>query len=76
MPPDNATGYATLYNQIVMLSVFVGPMVGSQLATTPLGLPAVLLIGAGGRLLAGAVIGLPWRVRPALRPRKSGALPR
>jgi hypothetical protein len=39
-----------------MLSIFVGPMLGSQLASTPLDLTTVLLIGAGLRLLASLLI--------------------
>lgn len=57
-PPDRVTRYSTLYNQIIMLSVFVGPLVGSQLAGTPLGLTNMLLIGSALRLLAGFVIPL------------------
>jgi MFS family permease len=55
-PPDSVTRYSTLYNQIVQLSIFIGPMLGSQLASTSLDLTTVLLIGAGLRLLAGVLI--------------------
>jgi predicted MFS family arabinose efflux permease len=63
-PADSVTRYSTVYNQIVMLSVFAGPMLGSQLASTPLGLTTVLLIGATLRLLAGAAISFDPAARP------------
>jgi MFS family permease len=55
-PPDSVTSYTTVYNQIVMLSVFIGPIAGSQLASTSLSLTTVLLIGGALRLAAGALI--------------------
>jgi MFS family permease len=57
-PVESVTRFTTVYNQIVMLSVFIGPMLGSQLAETALSLTAVLGIGAALRLLAGGLIGL------------------
>jgi MFS family permease len=55
-PRESLTSYSTLYNQIVMLSVFVGPMLGSQLASMSLELTSVLMIGAVLRLIAGGLI--------------------
>jgi hypothetical protein len=55
-PPESLTRFTTAYNQVVMLAVFVGPLLGSQLAETPLGLTTVLALGAGLRLLAAAII--------------------
>jgi MFS family permease len=54
-PPESITRYSTVYNQIVMLSVFVGPLLGSKLASTSLSLVTVMLIGAGLRILAGSL---------------------
>lgn len=55
-PPESLTRFTTAYNQVVMLSVFVGPLLGSQLAETPLSLTTVLALGAGLRLLAAVII--------------------
>jgi MFS family permease len=57
-PVENVTNFTTRYNQIVMLSIFIGPLLGSQLAETPLSLTTIFLMGAGLRLLAGALVGL------------------
>lgn len=57
-PPDRLTPTTTAWNQVLMLSIFVGPLVGSQLASTSLGVPAVLLLGAAARVLIGAVCAL------------------
>jgi MFS family permease len=54
-PAESVTRYSMLFNQVVGLSMFVGPMLGSWLADTSLSLVAVLLIGAGLRLAAGAL---------------------
>jgi MFS family permease len=70
-PPESLTSFSMLYNQIVMLSVFVGPMLGSQLASTSLDLPTVLLIGAILRLLAGGL--MPFDILARTR-RKSPAM--
>ena len=43
-------GCTTVWNQVIMLAVALGPMVGSQLASAGMSLSAVLLIGAGLRL--------------------------
>lgn len=49
----NVARFTRIFNQVVMFSVFVGPLMGSQLANTALGLTTVLLLGAGLRLVAG-----------------------
>lgn len=51
-PPESITRYSTVYNQVMMLSVFVGPLLGSQLASTSLSLVTVIMIGAGLRFVA------------------------
>lgn len=52
-PPTNLMRFTRIFNQVVMLSIFVGPLAGSQLANTALPLTTVLLIGAVVRLIAG-----------------------
>lgn len=54
-PKEDATRYSTAYLQIVSVAIFVGPLIGSALASANLELSAVLGIGAGLRLLAGMV---------------------
>ncbi|HEX2907243.1 MAG TPA: MFS transporter [Phototrophicaceae bacterium] len=51
-PPESLTSYSTLFNQIVSLSIFVGPMIGSQLDGVGLELTTILLIGALLRMIA------------------------
>ena len=70
-PVEYVTSFTTFYNQIVMLSTFIGPMMGSQLAETSLSLTAVLWIGAALRLISGAAVGFDvpnWRGRFKRRP--------
>jgi MFS family permease len=70
-PVEYVTSFTTFYNQIVMLSTFIGPMMGSQLAETSLSLTAVLWIGAALRLISGAAVWLDmpnWRRRFKRRP--------
>jgi MFS family permease len=55
-PAENATRYMTVYNQVVMLAVFIGPMIGSQLASRAFDLVAVLWIGAALRLVAAGIV--------------------
>jgi MFS family permease len=85
-PAESLTSFTTAYNQIVMLAVFVGPMIGSQLASnTSLGLGTVLLLGAVLRVLVGGLIygmNMDWRGRFRRRPvlvtrtaRQSGGSP-
>jgi MFS family permease len=54
VPPDNLTAYSTSYNQVVMLSIFVAPLLGSQLPSLGFNLIAVLVIGAVLRIAVGA----------------------
>jgi predicted MFS family arabinose efflux permease len=70
-PADNLTPYMTLYNQIVMLAIFIGPMVGSQLASSSIDLTAVLLIGTGLRVIAALLIPLDLFGRPTRQRRLS-----
>jgi MFS family permease len=70
-PVEHVTSFSTFYNQIVMLSTFIGPMLGSQLAETSLSLTAVLWVGAILRLISGAAVGVDmpkWRGRFKRRP--------
>jgi hypothetical protein len=63
-PPDALTPYSTRWNQVVMVSMFIGPMLGSQLASTiSLSFAVVLLIGATLRALAGGWIAFDSRVQ-------------
>ncbi len=55
-PVEGVTRYTTAYNQIVMLSIFIGPLLGSQLAETALSVSAVMGMGSVLRLLAGLII--------------------
>ncbi|MBN1565138.1 MAG: hypothetical protein JXA10_14940, partial [Anaerolineae bacterium] len=55
-PADNATRYMTVYNQVVMLAVFIGPMLGSQLASLSLDLVVVLWVGAVLRFVAAGIV--------------------
>lgn len=64
----NATRVMRLYNQVIMLSFFVGPMLGSQLAETALSLSAVLLIGAVLRVASAGMILAVSRARSAATP--------
>ena len=65
-PVEHVTSFTTFYNQIVMFSTFIGPLMGSQLAETSLSLTTVIWMGGLLRLLSGAAIGLDmpnWRGR-------------
>lgn len=55
-PAENATSYMTVYNQVIMLAVFAGPMIGSQLASLSLDLVTVLWIGAALRMVAAGIV--------------------
>ncbi len=48
----------TLYQQMLAVGTFVGPLIGSTLAGAGVNLLAVLLIGAGLRLVGGLVLGI------------------
>lgn len=57
-PSENVTHFSTAYNQVVSLAIFVGPLLGSQLAGLLPDLGVVLVIGAALRLIAAALIPL------------------
>lgn len=57
-PPENVTHFSAVYNQVVSLAVFVGPLLGSQLAAALPDLSVILLMGAALRLAAGGLIAL------------------
>ncbi len=57
-PAENLTRFMTVYNQVVLLAVFVGPLLGSQLANTSLSLTTVLALGMALRLAAGSIVAL------------------
>jgi len=57
-PAESLTRFSTVYNQVVLLSVFVGPMLGSQLASSALDVDAVMVIGAVLRLGVGVLLAL------------------
>lgn len=65
-PAENLTRFMTAYNQVVLLAVFVGPLLGSQLANTSISLTTVLALGMALRLAAGGFVALDckgWLVR-------------
>lgn len=55
-PYEGTARYSTAYQQVIGLSMFIGPMIGSTLVTGGVQVVVVLLLGAGLRLLAGALI--------------------
>ncbi|MCL4237144.1 MAG: MFS transporter [Anaerolineae bacterium] len=57
-PAENLTRFMTVYNQVVLLAVFVGPLLGSQLANTSLSLTTVLALGMALRLAAAGFVAL------------------
>lgn len=66
-PPEHVTRFSTVYNQIVSLGMFVGPMLGSQLASVAPDLATVMFIGGVLRILAAIIIPIhanraPWRL--------------
>lgn len=66
-PNDQVTAYSTAYQQVVGLAAFIGPIVGSALASGGLHLATVLMAGAALRLAAGIVtehhLFFPWGQR-------------
>lgn len=58
VPAESLTRFMTAYNQVVLLAVFVGPLLGSQLANTSISLTTVLALGMGLRLAAGGIVAL------------------
>lgn len=63
-PSDQLTSYSIAYQQVVGLAAFIGPMIGSALASGGIPLTAVLMVGAALRLLAGVAtehhLFFPW----------------
>ncbi len=55
-PDEQATEYATVYNQVIGLATFAGPLLGSALAEGGVGLTELLLGGAVLRFGVGALI--------------------
>jgi MFS family permease len=55
-PEGEMTGYSTAYNQVVGLSVFIGPMFGSMMANNGVNLILVMAFGAVLRVLAAPLI--------------------
>lgn len=54
-PPESMTRWSTAYQQMIGLAMFIGPMIGSTLVNSGMRVVLVILIGAGLRLLAGAL---------------------
>jgi hypothetical protein len=50
------TRYTTVYQQLVYIAAFIGPMVGSNLANAGVNLLIVMVVGATMRVVAGVVI--------------------
>jgi predicted MFS family arabinose efflux permease len=58
-PAENSTSYSTAFHQVLGLSVFLGPFIGSALANSGADLATVLWVGAALRLagcLAGGIV--------------------
>jgi DHA1 family tetracycline resistance protein-like MFS transporter len=55
-PDGDMTGYSTAYNQVIGLSIFIGPMIGSVLANSGVNLVVVIAFGALLRLIAAPLI--------------------
>lgn len=55
-PYEGTARYSTAYQQVIGLSMFIGPMLGSMLVSGGASIMLVVLLGAGLRLLAGALI--------------------
>jgi MFS family permease len=70
-PPQHMMRYSTAFHQVIGLSVFIGPLVGSVLANSGMNLVAVMMIGAALRLVAAPLIEYPellrWSHRHPLR---------
>jgi predicted MFS family arabinose efflux permease len=74
-PADSVT-YSRAYYQLLSLAMFVGPLIGGQLASLGVDLLTVMLIGAGLRLLAALIaLGMAFDhseviIKPTMMPRK------
>jgi MFS family permease len=56
IPTHDMTRYTTVYQQLVYIAAFIGPMVGSNLANAGVNLLIVMVVGATMRVVAGVVI--------------------
>lgn len=68
-PHEQTVAFSTAYLQVIGLSAFIGPLIGSALASQGISLVHVLLIGAVLRLAAGPIIDASW-LRHIAHPRK------
>jgi len=50
----------TLYQLMLAIGTFIGPLIGSTLAESGMNLLAVLMIGAGLRIFGGLLLGVRW----------------
>lgn len=55
-PIEHRGQYTTAYTQVIFLSMFVGPMIGSGLYNQGVNLVAIIMAGAALRLVAGVLI--------------------
>ena len=56
VPNADMTRYATIYHQLLFIAAFIGPLIGSNLASAGFPLAMVMLLGVILRLLAGGTI--------------------
>lgn len=68
-PPEQTTAYATLFQQIMFLSVALAPFVGNIMAASDLDLGVVLLMGMTLRLVAAIAVWLASKQRTTRRKR-------
>ena len=54
-PAREKSAYTTAYNQVVFLSIFIGPIIGKLLSNTGMPLVTIILVGALLRLSAGVL---------------------
>lgn len=65
-PSEDKTAFTTAYNQMVFISVFVGPIIGKLLNGAGLPLVTIIMIGGALRLIAGTLAQFrprEWRLR-------------
>jgi predicted MFS family arabinose efflux permease len=58
-PIENSTGYSTAYQQVIGLSTFIGPMLGTLLVNAGLELTSVIIVGAVVRAVAAVMTEFP-----------------
>lgn len=66
-PADDMVTYSTVYQQVNSLAAFAGPLVGTVLVATGMGLVPVILIGALLRIVCAFVIDAPAFSRRLMR---------